>query len=65
VKKEEVAVETPMEEEEEMFKITPTNKNLRADADARTKYPLNEVKGDHIEKLQTQCELCFGHKFTE
>ena len=48
------------DEDDDELKITPANKNARSDAYAKTKYPLNEVKGDHIQKLQTQCENCFG-----
>lgn len=30
---------------------TEKNKEKRANVDSRTKYPMNEVKGDHVEKL--------------
>jgi len=43
--------------------IKPLNKAKRAQVDARTKYPLNEVKGDHVEKLQNFCADAFGLKF--
>lgn len=32
-------------------------------SDGRNKYPLNEVKGDHVERLQGFCEQIFGLKF--
>jgi len=41
---------TPVEEEDTL-RITVLNKAKRAHADSRNKYPLNEVKGDHVEKL--------------
>jgi hypothetical protein len=44
--------------------ITPLSKNKRSLADSRTKYPLNEVKGDAIEVLREQCNKAFGEKFT-
>ncbi len=33
--------------------------------DAKSKYPINEVKGDHIEKLQVYCSDIFGLKFSD
>ena len=39
------------------------NKQKREQHDLRTKYPQNEVKGDHIEKLQGYCQEAFGLKF--
>ena len=51
--------------EEDSVRITPLNKAKRAMADSRTKYPLNEVKGDHVEKLQNQCTDAFGLKFCD
>ena len=41
--------------EEDGLNIKPLNKANRAKLDSRTKYPLNEVKGDHVEKLQNFC----------
>lgn len=54
----------PVEEDE--VAITPLKsqtKEKRAQADARNRYPLNEVKGDHVERLQGYCEQAFGLKF--
>jgi len=50
-------------EEEDGLTIKTLNKAKRAQVDARTKYPLNEVKGDHVEKLQNYCQDAFGLKF--
>lgn len=33
--------------------------------DGKTKYPLNEVKGDHVERLQEECYKIFGQKFSD
>ena len=49
--------------EEDELTITPQNKKKREQTDTRTKYPLNEVKGDHVERLQDQCQSIFGLKF--
>lgn len=38
------------------------NKQKRQAADQRNKWPINEVKGDHIEKLQQYCFDAFGQK---
>ena len=43
-----------------MIKASAKNKEKRAYNDGRTKYPINEVKGDHVEKLQAQCMEAFG-----
>ena len=43
--------------------IKVLNKKKREQHDLRSKYPLNEVKGDHIEKLQGYCSEAFGLKF--
>ena len=37
--------------EEDEVTITPLNKEKRKMSDGRNKYPLNEVKGDHVERL--------------
>ena len=50
-------------EEEEEFVIQPLQKQKRANADSRSKYPLNEVKGDHVDKLKDCCFNAFGEKF--
>jgi hypothetical protein len=42
--------------EEDEVTITPLKKEKRAQLDARNRYPLNEVKGDHVERLQGYCE---------
>jgi len=39
------------------------NKAKRANVDSKTKYPLNEVKGDHVDKLRNFCFDAFGEKF--
>jgi hypothetical protein len=49
-------------EEDEVI-ITPANKEKRKLTDTRNRYPLNEVKGDHVERLQAFCEQIFGQKF--
>ena len=49
--------------EEDEVTITPLNKEKRKMNDGRNKYPLNEVKGDHVERLQGFCEQIFGQKF--
>ena len=38
-------------EDDVAINATGAQKRKRAEIDARTKYPLNEVKGDHVEKL--------------
>ena len=43
--------------------IKVLNKKKREQHDLRSKYPLNEIKGDHIEKLQGYCSEAFGLKF--
>ena len=45
------------------IQIKVLNKKKREQMDLRSKYPLNEVKGDHIEKLQGYCQEAFGLKF--
>ena len=45
--------------------IQPTNRRKREQQDGKTKYPLNEVKGDHIERLQEECYKIFGQKFSD
>lgn len=42
----------PEEDEGNMIKANAKNKEKRSFNDGRTKYPINEVKGDHVEKLQ-------------
>jgi len=42
--------------EEDEVTITPLNKEKRKMSDGRNKYPLNEVKGDHVERLQGFCD---------
>jgi len=37
--------------EEDEVRINPLNKGKRAQLDSRNKYPINEVKGDHVERL--------------
>jgi len=49
--------------EEDEVAILPTNKAKRQAADQRNKFPLQEVRGDHIEKLQQHCIDAFGLKF--
>lgn len=49
-----------VEDEGQMIKASAKNKEKRAYNDGRTKYPINEVKGDHVEKLQAQCMEAFG-----
>lgn len=50
---------------EDELSITPQNKKKREQFDTRSKYPLNEVKGDHVERLQNQCADIFGLKFSD
>lgn len=45
------------------IEIKVLNKKKREQLDLRSKYPCNEVKGDHIEKLQAYCQEAFGLKF--
>lgn len=52
-----------IEDEGQMIRATAKKKETRAFNDSRTKYPINEVKGDHIEKLQAQCMEVFGSPF--
>lgn len=54
----------PVPQEDEL-QITPGNKAKREQQDSRTKYAINEVKGDHIERLQTYCTDVFGQKFSD
>ena len=52
----------PTDDEDEV-RIKPLNKGKRATADTRNKFPQNEVKGDHIDKLMGFCADAFGLKF--
>ena len=51
-------------EEDGLF-ITVQKKDKREQQDSRTKYALNEVKGDHVERLQNYCTDIFGQKFSD
>lgn len=51
--------------QEDALHINTGNKAKREQQDARTKYALNEVKGDHIERLQNYCVDIFGQKFSD
>ena len=53
-----------IEEDEVAIKpLSNPNKEKRGQLDGRNRYPLNEVKGDHVERLQGYCEQVFGLKF--
>jgi hypothetical protein len=41
------------------------SKAKREISDSRSKYPVNEVKGEHIERLQGYCNDTFGLKFAD
>ena len=51
--------------QEDGLSINIGNKAKREQQDARTKYALNEVKGDHVERLQNYCTDVFGQKFSD
>ena len=55
----------PMAAEDDSLTITVLNKGKRALADERNKYPLNEVKGDPIDRMQQYCVDAFGQKFSD
>jgi len=52
-------------DDDEGLTIVPTNRKKREQQDGKTKYPMNEVKGDHVERLQEECFKIFGQKFSD